>query len=49
MRGMPSGGAVRVSLGLAGNFADVHRFVAFATRFCDLEEIPRHLPPRLAC
>jgi molybdenum cofactor sulfurtransferase len=47
--GMPSGGAVRVSLGLASNFADVHRFMAFAARFRDLEEVPRHLPPRLAC
>ena len=47
--GMPSGGAVRVSLGLATNFADVYRFMAFATRFCDLDEVPLHLPPRLAC
>ena len=47
--GMPSGGAVRVSLGLASNFADVHRFMAFATRFRDLEDVPQHLPPRLAC
>jgi molybdenum cofactor sulfurtransferase len=47
--GMPSGGAVRVSLGIASNAADVHRFAAFATRFCDLEEVARHLPPRLAC
>jgi molybdenum cofactor sulfurtransferase len=47
--GMPSGGAVRVSLGLATNFADVYRFMAFATRFCDRDEVPSDLPPRLAC
>ena len=28
--GMPTGGAVRVSLGIASNFADVERFMAFA-------------------
>ena len=46
--GMPTGGAVRVSLGLATNFADVYRFMAFATEFCDLTEVPSGLPPRLA-
>ena len=29
--GMPTGGAVRVSLGIASTFADVYRFTAFAT------------------
>ena len=29
--GIPTGGAVRASLGIASNFADVHRFMAFAT------------------
>jgi selenocysteine lyase/cysteine desulfurase len=47
--GMPTGGAVRVSLGLATNFADVYRFMSFATEFRDLTEVPADLPPRLAC
>ena len=47
--GMPSGGAVRVSLGIASNFADVHRFMAFAERFRDLTEVPGDLAPRLSC
>ena len=47
--GMPTGGAVRVSLGLATNFADVHRFVEFAAEFRDITEVPADLPPRLAC
>jgi selenocysteine lyase/cysteine desulfurase len=47
--GMPTGGAVRVSLGLATNFADVYRFVTFATEFADVDEVPDGLPPRLAC
>jgi molybdenum cofactor sulfurtransferase len=47
--GMPTGGAVRVSLGLATNFADVYRFMHFATEFRDVTEVPADLPPRLAC
>ena len=47
--GMPTGGAVRASLGLATNFADVYRFMTFATEFRDLAEVPADLPPRLAC
>jgi selenocysteine lyase/cysteine desulfurase len=47
--GMPTGGAVRVSLGLATNFADVYRFMRFATEFRDLRDVPADLPPRLAC
>jgi selenocysteine lyase/cysteine desulfurase len=47
--GMPTGGAVRVSLGLANNFADVYRFMAFATEFRDVTDVPADLPPRLAC
>jgi selenocysteine lyase/cysteine desulfurase len=47
--GMPTGGAVRASLGLASNFADVHRFMRFATEFLDVTEVPSDLPPRLAC
>ena len=38
--GMPTGGAVRVSLGLASNFADVYRFIAFANEFRDLADVP---------
>ena len=47
--GMPTGGAVRVSLGLASTFADVHRFIAFASGFRDREADPADLPPRLSC
>ncbi len=47
--GMPTGGAVRVSLGLATNFADVYRFMDFATEFRDVTEVPSGLPPRVAC
>ena len=47
--GMPTGGAVRVSLGLATNFADVYRFMRFATEFRDVTDVPAGLPPRLAC
>jgi molybdenum cofactor sulfurtransferase len=47
--GMPSGGAVRASLGLATNFADVYRFMSFATEFRDLTDVPADLPPRVAC
>jgi molybdenum cofactor sulfurtransferase len=47
--GMPTGGAVRVSLGLATNFADVYRFMRFASQFRDVTEVPADLPPRLAC
>jgi len=34
-RGGKSAGAIRVSLGVASNFADVHRFVQFAARLRD--------------
>jgi molybdenum cofactor sulfurtransferase len=47
--GMPTGGAVRVSLGLATNFADLHRFMAFATEFTDLTDVPSDLQSRRAC
>ena len=47
--GMPTGGAVRVSLGLVTNFADVHRFIEFAREFRDVTDVPADLPPRLAC
>src|SRR5262249_54525763 len=45
--GMPSGGAVRVSLGIASTFADLYRFMAFANEFVDLTDVPAGLPPRL--
>jgi selenocysteine lyase/cysteine desulfurase len=47
--GMPTGGAIRASLGLATNFADVYRFMRFATEFRDVTDVPAGLPPRLAC
>jgi len=47
--GMPTGGAVRVSLGLASNFADVYRFISFANEFRDLADVPPGLPPRVGC
>ncbi len=47
--GMPTGGAVRVSLGLASNFADVYRFISFANEFRDLADVPPGLPPRAGC
>jgi molybdenum cofactor sulfurtransferase len=47
--GLPSGGAVRASLGLASNFADVHRFMRFAAEFIDLTDVPDDLPPRTTC
>ena len=47
--GLPSGGAIRASLGLASNFNDVRRFSDFAREFIDLTETPGDLPPRVAC
>jgi selenocysteine lyase/cysteine desulfurase len=47
--GLPSGGAIRASLGLASNFADVQRFLEFAAEFTDLRSVPDDLPPRQAC
>jgi selenocysteine lyase/cysteine desulfurase len=47
--GLPSGGAVRASLGLVSNFADVDRFVALAAEFVDLAAVPGNLPPRTGC
>jgi hypothetical protein len=47
--GLPSGGAVRASLGLASNFADIHRFSAFASEFVNLTNVPNDLPPRSGC
>jgi selenocysteine lyase/cysteine desulfurase len=47
--GMQSGGAVRVSLGLATNFADVYRFMQFAETFLDNIPTERDLQPRVHC
>ena len=47
--GLPSGGAIRASLGIASNFADVYRFRHFAEEFVDLVAVPDDLPPRIAC
>ena len=47
--GLPSGGAIRASLGLASNFLDLHLFMDFAAAFVDLTEVAADLPPRVAC
>src|SRR6266516_45159 len=47
--GMQSGGAVRVSLGLVTNFADVYRLVQFAHTFLDSFPAEDDLSPRLHC
>jgi selenocysteine lyase/cysteine desulfurase len=47
--GLPSGGAVRASLGLVSDFADVERFVTFAREFVDWAAVPDDLPPRTGC
>lgn len=48
--GLPSGGAVRASLGLVSNAADLATFRRFASDFIDLGEVPLDsLPPRTAC
>jgi selenocysteine lyase/cysteine desulfurase len=47
--GLPSGGAIRASLGLASNFADVQRFLDFTAEFIDLTSMPDDLPERHAC
>ncbi|HET6641798.1 MAG TPA: aminotransferase class V-fold PLP-dependent enzyme [Gaiellaceae bacterium] len=47
--GLPSGGAVRASLGLASTIADIHHFAEFAAEFVDLAAVPDDLPPRTGC
>ena len=47
--GLPSGGAVRASLGLASNLADIDRFCDFAREFVDLPAVPDDLPARTGC
>ena len=47
--GLPSGGAVRASLGLASDPRDIDGFEQFAREFVDLETVPADLPPRSVC
>jgi selenocysteine lyase/cysteine desulfurase len=48
--GLPSGGAIRVSLGLVSDIRDVQRFLDFAERTYRDREPSRHgLAPRLRC
>jgi selenocysteine lyase/cysteine desulfurase len=48
--GMPSGGAIRVSLGLVSNLADVERFLDFAEQtYRDAEPGRGGVAPRLRC
>lgn len=47
--GLPSGGAVRASLGLPSNRADIDRFINFSHAFVDLANVPDGLPPRVVC
>jgi selenocysteine lyase/cysteine desulfurase len=47
--GLPSGGAVRASLGVVSNAADLDRFNSFANEFIDLAVVPDDLPSRTGC
>ena len=47
--GQASGGAIRASLGLASNFADIQRFLDFTAEFIDLSTTPDDLPERHSC
>src|SRR5258708_1598722 len=47
--GMQSGGAVRISLGLATTFADAYRCLQFVQTFVDTFPMEHELPPRLGC
>jgi selenocysteine lyase/cysteine desulfurase len=50
LAGMPSGGAIRASLGLVSTIGDVERFLDFAERtYCDTEPARDGLAPRLHC
>ena len=50
MMGLPTGGAIRVSLGLASNLADVERLCEFAEKtYRDREPSLDGLAPRLRC
>lgn len=48
--GAPSGGAIRVSLGVASHADDVDRFLGFAAgTFCDVRQDRGGLAPRVRC
>ena len=47
--GLHSGGAIRASLGLASNLADLDRFPNFAAEFIDLRNVPDDARPRDSC
>jgi molybdenum cofactor sulfurtransferase len=47
--GLPSGGAVRASLGVATNEPDLERFAELAAELVDLRDVPDDLPPRTGC
>ena len=47
--GLQSAGAIRISLGLASNFADVSGFVQFAQAFLDTYPSGQDLPSRMHC
>ena len=44
-----TGGAIRASLGLASDFADLHRFMQSAAEFVDPTGVPADLTSRIAC
>ena len=46
---LPSGGAIRMSLRLASNLAQLHRFQQFAAEFIGLRSVPDDLTPRNTC
>jgi hypothetical protein len=47
--GLPNAGAIRVSLGIASNAADVHELVAYAESFLNTTPSAADLRPRLGC
>jgi selenocysteine lyase/cysteine desulfurase len=47
--GLPSAGAVRVSLGIASNLADVEQFLRYAESYRDTSPDAAELSPRLRC
>jgi len=47
--GMPTGGAIRISYGLASNAADAERFLEFAATFADARPSEDNLPARVHC
>lgn len=47
--GLPSGGAIRASLGLVSNLGDLECFDTFARRFVNCVDAPGDLPPRPGC